>query len=69
MKPTKPYIKAGYDDKIVFADTKEAPSENSHATVLQVWQRSQGLWKNHPVFGGMNAKEAIEWLRGEDCDV
>lgn len=71
MKATKPYIKASYDDKIIFTDEdeRETRRDDRQTTALQAWQKSQGLWKQHPVFETMSVQEAIQWLRGEDCDV
>lgn len=60
------YIEVGYEDKVVFTPHKKAKSRQN---MLDIWRRSQGLWTDHPVFGGMDIKETIEWLRGEDCDV
>ena len=60
------YVTVGYEDKVVFTPTKKV---RSRPDVLTTWQRSQGLWKDHPVFRAMTATEVIEWLRGEDCDV
>jgi hypothetical protein len=60
------YIEVGYEDKVIFqreSKTKGRPD------VLATWQRSQGLWIDHPVFQGMNTKDVIDWLRGEDCEV
>ncbi len=60
------YIRAGYEDKIVFRSkgkTKGRPAG------IATWQRSQGVWADHPVFGGMTVKKIVEWLRGSDCDV
>ena len=59
------YIEVGYEDKVVFTPKKKA---KSRLGVIATWQRSQGLWTDHPVFRGMTVKEVIEWLRGEDCD-
>lgn len=66
MKTSGRYVRAGYEDKIVFTPKKKAQRQRN---VLTVWQQTQGLWKDHPVFHGMAAKEIIEWLRGEDSDV
>ena len=66
MKATDRYVRVGYEDKVVFTQKKRAKREQN---VLEVWQKTQGLWKDHPVFHGMAAKEIIEWLRGEDSDV
>ncbi|MBI2487201.1 MAG: hypothetical protein HYW01_09635 [Deltaproteobacteria bacterium] len=66
MKTTEPYIKAKYEDKIVFTNEKETKSQ---VTIIETWKRSQGIWKGHPIFGNMSIKKAIEWLRGEDSDV
>ena len=65
-KANEKYIEVGYDDKVVFTPKKQA---EGCADVIATWQKSQGLWTNHPVFRGMTAKGVIEWLRGEDCDV
>ena len=59
------YIKVGYGDKVVFTHEQEA---KGRPDVVATWRKSQGLWKDHPIFGGMAVKEVIEWLRGEDCD-
>jgi hypothetical protein len=66
MKAASRYVKVRYEDKVVFTQHQKAKKKQN---VLAVWRRSQGLWKNHPVFRGMAAKEVIEWLRGEDSDV
>lgn len=60
------YIEVGYGDKVVFKTKRKAKGRRA---VMATWRRSQGLWSDHPVFGGMTVKEVIEWLRGEDCDV
>jgi hypothetical protein len=60
------YIEVGYEDKVVFTPQKKT---RKPPDILATWQRSQGLWADHPVFQGMTIKEVIEWLRGEDCDV
>ncbi|MBI4640012.1 MAG: hypothetical protein HY731_04925 [Candidatus Tectomicrobia bacterium] len=60
------YIEVGYADKVIFTPEKKA---KSHPDIITAWQKSQGLWADHPVFQGMTVKEVIEWLRGEDCDV
>jgi hypothetical protein len=66
MKFKERYLKAKYEDKIVFkGDRERAPQSEAK----EVWRRSQGIWKDHTVFGNMSTKEVIEWLRGEDCDV
>lgn len=59
------YIEVGYEDKVVFTPKKKG---KGHLDVTATWKRSQGLWKDHPVFQSMTIKEIIEWLRGEDCD-
>lgn len=66
MKATEHYVKARYDDKVVFTERRKTKRERD---VVKVWRQSQGLWQDHPVFQGMAAKEVIEWLRGEDSDV
>ena len=66
MKTTERYVKAKYDDKIVFTNGKEAKPQPK---VAEIWKRSQGVWKDHPIFGNMSTKEVVEWLRGEDSDV
>ena len=66
MKTTESYIKARYEDKIVFTDEKETKSQ---AKVTEIWKKSQGIWRDHPIFGKMSTKEVVEWLRGEDSDV
>jgi hypothetical protein len=66
MKATNRYVRVHYEDKVVFTENRKKKKERS---VLEAWQRSQGIWKDHPVFHGMVAKEIIEWLRGEDSDV
>ena len=66
MKPTERYVRAKYEDKIVFTSEKEPASQ---LEVTEVWKRSQGIWRDHPIFGNMSIKEVIEWLRGEDSDV
>jgi hypothetical protein len=65
MKAASRYVKVRYEDKVVFTQPRKAQKERN---VLAVWRQSQGLWKDHPVFRGMAAKEVIEWLRGEDSD-
>ena len=66
MKLKERYLKAKYEDKIVFrGEKKTAPQLEA----VEAWRRSQGIWKDHPVFGNMSIKEVIEWLRGEDSDV
>jgi hypothetical protein len=60
------YIEVGYEDKVVFMPKKMA---KRRPNVMDTWQSSQGLWADHPVFGSMDIKEVIEWLRGEDCDI
>jgi hypothetical protein len=60
------YIEVGYEDKVVFTPRKKA---RGRLDVIATWQRSQGLWSDHPVFCDMAIREIIEWLRGEDCDV
>ena len=60
------YIEVGYEAKVVFLPKKQP---KGRPDVIATWQKSQGLWASHPVFRGMTAKEVIEWLRGEDCDV
>jgi hypothetical protein len=66
MRTASQYVKVHYTDKIVFTQSKRAKREGD---VLDVWRRSQGIWKDHPVFRSMTTKEVIEWLRGEDSDV
>jgi len=66
MKATDRYVRVGYEDKVVFTQKKRTKREKN---VSKVWQQTQGLWKDHPVFRGMAAKEIIEWLRGEDSDI
>jgi hypothetical protein len=66
MKAPSRYVRVHYGDKVVFTDGKRGKRGRD---VLAVWRRSQGLWKDHPVFHGMAAKEVIEWLRGEDSDI
>lgn len=66
MKVTSRYVKVHYEDKVVFTEKKRTKTARN---VAEVWQRSQGTWKDHPVFHGMAVKEIIEWLRGEDSDV
>ncbi len=65
-KANEKYVEVGYEDKVVFTLKKRA---TRRPDVIATWQRSQGLWTNHPVFRDMTVKEVIEWLRGEDCDV
>jgi hypothetical protein len=65
-KANDKYIEVGYEAKVVFRPQKKA---KGHPDVVATWQRSQGIWTNHPVFRGMTVKEIVEWLRGEDCDV
>lgn len=60
------YFEVGYRDKVVFTSRKQ--ETKSHANVVDLWRKSQGLWAKHPVFRGMNAKDIVEWLRGEDAD-
>jgi len=57
------YIEVGYEDKVVFKAKKKS---KGRPDLMATWRRSQGLWSDHPVFGGMTVKEVIEWLRGED---
>jgi hypothetical protein len=57
MKATEHYVKARYDDKVIFTERKRKRKEHD---VVKVWRRSQGLWQDHPVFQGMVAKEVIE---------
>ncbi len=66
MKATSRYVRVRYEDKVVFTESKKAKKARN---ILEVWRQSQGLWKDHPVFHGMAAKEVIEWLRGEDSDI
>jgi len=66
------YVEVGYRDKIIFIPSKQGTTKQrtkGRADVIATWQRSQGLWTDHPVFHGMTTKEIIEWLRGEDADV
>ena len=66
QSPNASFIEVDYAAKIVFTpqyDGQERPE------VRAAWQKSQGLWKDHPVFHGMPIGEVITWLRGEDCDV
>lgn len=65
-RPNGKYIEARYGDKVVFKPKKKG---RHGPAFLAAWRRSQGLWKNHPVFRGMTVKEIIESLRGADCDV
>lgn len=60
------YVEVGYEDKVIFTPRKKA---RGRPDVIATWQRSQGLWSDHPVFRDMAVREIIEWLRGEDCDV
>ncbi len=60
------YVHAGYEDKVIFELKKK---RRRLPAVLAAWKKSQGLWRDHPVFKDMTVKEVIEWLRGEDCDV
>ena len=60
------YIEAGYQDKVVFRPKKKGRRD---ASGLAPWKWSQGLWSDHPVFQSRTVKEAIEYLRGADCDV
>jgi hypothetical protein len=60
------YIEVGYEDKVVFTPKSRA---KRRPDVIDTWLRSQGLWADHPVFGGMAIKDVMEWLRGEDCDI
>jgi hypothetical protein len=62
----KGYIEVGYEDKVVFTPREKT---KKHPKVVAVWRNSQGLWADHPVFGGKAIEEVIEWLRGEDCDI
>ena len=66
MKPAERYLKARYEDKIVFTSEKGSVPK---LEATEVWKRGQGIWRDHPVFGNMDVKEVIEWLRGEDSDV
>jgi len=59
------HIEVGYEAKVVFTLEQKA---RVRAGVLEAWQRSQGLWSNHPVFHAFSIKQMIEWLRGEDED-
>ena len=60
------YIEVGYEDKVIF---KAKQKGKNRPDLIATWQRSQGLWSDHPVFGGMTIQQVIDWLRGEDCDV
>ena len=58
-----PFIEVDYAAKIAFApshDRQEPPD------VRTIWQQSQGLWKDHPIFHGMPVGNVIAWLRGKD---
>jgi hypothetical protein len=66
MRATNRYVRVRYADKVVFTPSRR-PKKDANAA--NVWRRSQGIWKDHPIFGGMTTKEVIEWLRGEDSDV
>ncbi len=71
-KASGQYVEVGYRDKVVFTSRKRGVAKlqtKSRANLIDTWRKSQGLWADHPVFHGMNAKEIIEWLRGEDADV
>lgn len=63
---TDRYVRVRYGDRVVF--TKEGKGKKVQDP-LAAWQGCQGLWSDHPVFRGMTAREIIEWLRGEDCDL
>jgi hypothetical protein len=60
------YIEVGYEDKVIFIPQE---TTKGRPDVIATWQRSQGLWSDHPVFRDMAIREIIVWLRGEDCDV
>ena len=66
MRATSRYVKVRYADKVVFTQSRRPKKDGD---VLDVWRRTQGIWKDHPVFRRMTTKEVIEWLRGEDSDV
>ena len=63
MKLKEKYLKAKYEDKIIF---KRSSDSVSTPEVHDTWMNSQGIWKKHPVFGDKTTKEVIEWLRGDD---
>ena len=58
-------IKADFDQGIEFIPEELGKSNEAS---LKIWQITRGHWKNHPVFGGMDIKAVIEWLRGRDED-
>lgn len=60
------YIEVGYEDKVVFTPRNKA---RRRPDVLATWQKSQGIWSDHPVFRELTIREIVERLRGEDCDV
>jgi hypothetical protein len=60
------YIKVGYEDKIVFTMKRKV---NDRPKAMATWQKTRGLWTDHPVFRGMAVKEIVESLRGSDSDV
>jgi hypothetical protein len=60
------YVRVGYEDKIVFTVKRKT---NGRPNALAAWQRTRGLWGDHPVFGGMTVKNIVESLRGSDSDV
>ena len=70
-KAKRQYIEVGYRDKIVFTSRRRGVAKlqtKSRTNIVDTWQKSQGLWTDHPVFHSMSTKEIMEWLRGEDAD-
>jgi hypothetical protein len=62
----EPFIEVDYAAKVVFTPKHDGPGRPD---VRATWQKSQGLWKDHPVFHGMSIADVIMWLRGADSDV
>ena len=59
-------VHAKFNDRVIFATEKIITAkETDHG----IWNITEGLWSNHPVFGRKNIKETIEFLRGKDSDV
>jgi hypothetical protein len=51
------YIEVGYEDNVVFMPKRKT---SSGPDFIATWQRSQGIWSDHTVFGCMSIKEITE---------
>lgn len=72
--PRELLIKANIEEEVEMEFTNKeirihSVEKGVKKSAAQVWQNTEGHWKNHPVFGNMKTNEIIEWIRGSDSDV